>query len=157
MKFFAALMIILLAAGLSPALAQQDEDDQYLIIYSLIQQADGLAAAGQPQRALAQYAEVQNELQKFQKIYPDWNPKIVNFRLKYLAEKIADVTAELPPTNPPPPTVAATNVVPAPPVAPAQPGPATGDFARPASAIAVGQHDACRKAEGGAGRAAGGD
>jgi Flp pilus assembly protein TadD len=96
MKQIIALVILLLAAGLTPALAQADADDQYLMIYSLLQQADNLADSGQPQQALAQYAEVQTELQKFQKVFPDWNPNIVNFRLKYLAGRIADVTASLP-------------------------------------------------------------
>jgi Flp pilus assembly protein TadD len=96
MKQMFALVILLLAAGLTPALAQADADDQYLMIYSLLQQADNLADNGQPQQALAQYAEVQTELQKFQKVFPDWNPNIVNFRLKYLAGKIADITAALP-------------------------------------------------------------
>ena len=42
----------------------------------------------------------------FQRVFPDWNPRIVNFRLNYLAEKIAEVTAKLPSTNAPPPTAA---------------------------------------------------
>ena len=96
MKQIFALVILLLAAGLTPALAQADADDQYLMIYSQLQSADNLADSGQPQRALAQYAEAQTELQKFQKVFPDWNPTIVNFRLKYLAGKIADITAALP-------------------------------------------------------------
>jgi tetratricopeptide (TPR) repeat protein len=113
MKFYAALVIILLAAGLSSARAQQSADDQYLIIYSLMQQADALAGSGDPRQALAQYTGVQGELQKFQNVFPDWNPKIVNFRLKYLAEKIAEVTAQLPATVAPPQMASATNVVPA--------------------------------------------
>jgi Flp pilus assembly protein TadD len=118
MKQVFALVIILLAAGLLPSFAQSDADDQYLVIYSLLQQADNFADSGQPQRALKQYAEVQNELQTFQKVFPDWNPNIVNFRLKYLAGKIADVTASFPPrlpvvTNAPAPTVAVTNAGPA--------------------------------------------
>ena len=118
-----ALVILLLAAGLTPALAQSDADDQYLVIYSLLQQADNLADSGQPQRALAQYAEVQTELQKFQKVFPDWNPNIVNFRLKYLAGKIADVTTALPaPVKAPIP--AATNA-PGRPAAVADAGPGT--------------------------------
>jgi tetratricopeptide (TPR) repeat protein len=114
MKFFAALVIILLAAGLSSARAQQGADDQYLTLYGLMQQADGLAASGQPRRALDQYVEVQGELQKFQKIFPDWNPTIVKFRLKYLAGKITDLTAQVPatPTNSPP-VITTTNPIPA--------------------------------------------
>jgi tetratricopeptide (TPR) repeat protein len=123
MKQMFALVILLLAAGLTPALAQSDADDQYLVIYSLLQQADNLADSGQPQRALAQYAEVQTELQKFQKVFPDWNPNIVNFRLKYLAGKIADVTTALPaPVKAPIP--AATNA-PGRPAAVADAGPGT--------------------------------
>ena len=102
MKFFAAFVMLLLVVGLSPARAQ-NADDQYLIIYSLIQQADTLAGSGDARQALAQYNEVQGELEQFQKAFSDWNPKIVNFRLKYIAGKIAEVEAQLPPmpTNSP--------------------------------------------------------
>lgn len=122
MKQIFALVLLLLAAGLTPARAQADADDQYLVIYSSLQQADHLADSGQPQRALTQYAEIRTELLQFQKVFPDWHPDIVNFRLKYIAGKIADVTAALPPaipparpvvTNAPPPTVTLTNSVPA--------------------------------------------
>jgi tetratricopeptide (TPR) repeat protein len=116
MKFFAALALVWLAAGLLSAQAQENADDQYIILYGLIQQADGSASSGQSQQALDQYAEVQGELQKFQKIFPDWNPTIVKFRLKYLAEKIADLTAQIPvapPTNSPP-AINATNPNPSP-------------------------------------------
>src|SRR5450432_2538937 len=106
MKFFAALtMVLLLAAGLSSARAQQNADDQYIILYSMIQQADGLASSGQSRQALNQYVEVQGQLQQFQKIFPDWQPTIVKFRLKYVAGKIADITAQVPavpPATPPP-------------------------------------------------------
>ena len=96
MKRLVALLILILAAPLPSARAQQGPDDQYIIIYTLMQQADSLDGSGQSQQALAQYVQVQGELQKFQKIYPDWNPRIVSFRLNYLAEKIAEVTAKLP-------------------------------------------------------------
>jgi tetratricopeptide (TPR) repeat protein len=96
MKRLVALLVLILAVLLPPARAQQGPDDQYVVIYSLMQQADTLDSSGQPRQALAQYVEVQGELQKFQQIYPDWSPRIVNFRLKYLAEKIAEVTAKLP-------------------------------------------------------------
>jgi tetratricopeptide (TPR) repeat protein len=108
MKHIALFALLFLAAGLSSARAQS-ADDQYVALYSLIQQADTLADAGQPRPALTQYTEAQTELQKFKTVFPDWNPQIVTFRLKYLAEKIADLTAELPP-----PTAAVeTNLPPA--------------------------------------------
>jgi Flp pilus assembly protein TadD len=95
-KRLVALLILILAARLPSAHAQQGPDDQYIILYTLMQQADALDGSGQPRQALAQYVQVQGELQKFQNIYPDWNPRIVSFRLNYLAEKIAEVTAKLP-------------------------------------------------------------
>ena len=96
MKRLVALLILFLAIALSSARAQSNPDDQYLIIYSLMQQADASGNAGQPRQALAQYADVQAQLQKFQRVYPDWNPRIVSFRLKYLAGKIDELTAQLP-------------------------------------------------------------
>ncbi|HTV76117.1 MAG TPA: hypothetical protein VMD57_03890, partial [Candidatus Baltobacteraceae bacterium] len=101
MKFLAAL-VIFLAVALPRARAQESADDQYVVIYSLMQQADTLQATGEPRQALDEFVEVQTELQKFQKIFPDWHPAIVNYRLNYLAEKIAEVTALLPVTNAPP-------------------------------------------------------
>jgi Flp pilus assembly protein TadD len=96
MKRLVALLILILAAALPPARAQQGPDDQYIILYTLMQQADSLDSSGQSRQALAQYIQVRGELQKFQKIYPEWNPRIVSFRLDYLAGKIAEVTAKLP-------------------------------------------------------------
>ncbi len=95
MKRLVALLILILAVPLPSVCAQQGADDQYIIIYTLTQQADSLDSSGQLQQALAQYVQLQDELQKFQKNYPDWNPRIVSFRLNYLAEKIAEVTAKL--------------------------------------------------------------
>ncbi|HTA95312.1 MAG TPA: tetratricopeptide repeat protein, partial [Verrucomicrobiae bacterium] len=113
MKFFAALAFIL-AVALSQARAQQNPDDRYVGIYSAIQGADSL---GNSSEALAGYVAAQGELQKFQKLYPDWNPKIVSFRLNELSGKIAALTAQFPATNPPSQTapalstISATNVI----------------------------------------------
>jgi Flp pilus assembly protein TadD len=77
-----------------------------------MQQADTYDNSGEPRRALDDYVEAQTNLQKFQKVFPDWSPNIVNFRLNYLAEKIAEATARLPSTNtlPPAASVSATPV-----------------------------------------------
>ena len=115
MKRLVALLILILAAPLPSARAQQGPDDQYVIIYALIQQADSLDGSGQSQQALAQYIQVRGELQKFQEFYPNWNPRIVNFRLNYLGEKIAKETAKLsvvPQSGTPPPATPAPGAVP---------------------------------------------
>lgn len=107
MKWLAGFAVLFAALALSPmARAQGNPDDQYLIIYAIIQQGDAFDNSGEPRRALEDYAGAQDDLQKFQKVFPDWNPRIVKFRLNYLAEKIAEVTAKLPsrpPGGTPPP------------------------------------------------------
>ncbi|MGH7940349.1 MAG: tetratricopeptide repeat protein [Limisphaerales bacterium] len=105
MKNFAALVIAFFMA-LSTVYAQQSPDDQYVIIYVLIQQGDASLTAGQPRQALGDYVEAQRELKQFQQVYSDWNPMIVNYRLNYLAQKIAALTPRLVTTNSPPVTVA---------------------------------------------------
>ena len=125
MKFFAVLAIFLFVAAFLPARAQSAADDQYIAIYGLIQQADTLAGSGRPQSALTQFILVQGELQKFQKYYPAWNPKIVNFRLNYVAGKIAGLKTQLPAP------VAVAPAVPAPDVrVPNAPAPAVVDDLR---------------------------
>src|SRR5581483_5950688 len=78
MKILAAFFAIaLLAFAPSQLRAQSTPDDQYVSIYSQIQQADSLQAAGQTRQALTGYSQAQQKLVKFQKMYPDWNPRIV--------------------------------------------------------------------------------
>ncbi|HEY1660806.1 MAG TPA: tetratricopeptide repeat protein [Verrucomicrobiae bacterium] len=95
MKYSAWLAILIFAVTLS-ARAQSDPDDQYIIIYSMMQQADSLKAAGQPAQALTEFQQSLADLKKFQSVYPDWNPTIVNYRIKYITDKINGLTAQMP-------------------------------------------------------------
>lgn len=105
MKYFAALAIAFFLAV--PAVhAQQSPDDQYVIIYVLIQQGDANLNSGETRQALGDYVEAQKELKQFQQVYSDWNPMIVNYRLNYLAQKIAALTPRVIKTNAPPEKVA---------------------------------------------------
>ena len=96
MKRFAALLGLALAVALPMTRAQQNPDDQYLAIYSQMQQADTLQAAGQPRQALAGYTQALAELQKFQKMFPYWDPEIVDYRLIIFTKKINGLAAQLP-------------------------------------------------------------
>ena len=109
MKRIAAFLVLLLTAGMLTARAQQNADSQYLNLYGAIQQADDLAGSGDLRQALAKYTELQAQLHQFQNAFPNWNPGIVTFRLKYLADKISELTAQLPP---PSPAITATNAGP---------------------------------------------
>jgi cytochrome c-type biogenesis protein CcmH/NrfG len=111
MKLFAACVVAFLLV-LPVARAQENPDDQYVIVYTLIQQGDTDLNAGQTQPALEQYREAQQELLKFQQVYGDWNPTIVNFRLKYLSDKIAALAPPSSPATNPPPAAAAQSPAP---------------------------------------------
>ncbi len=88
MKLF--LAVALLMAGLVPAArAQQEADEKYITVYGLIQQADTLADSGETHAALRAFVDAQAQLVKFQKLFPNWNPTIVNYRQDDIAKKIA--------------------------------------------------------------------
>jgi hypothetical protein len=96
MKYLVVFASLFVALASYSAHAQATPDDQYVSIYTEIQQADSLQSAGQTQQALTAYDQVYQQLEQFQKVYPDWNPRIVNFRLNYLQQKINDLTAKMP-------------------------------------------------------------
>ncbi len=99
-------------------------DDEYVRIYNQIQQADQLVRTGQTDQARQRYEEARQALQSLQQHQPDWNPRVVEFRLRYIAAKLAALPA--PPLSAPPETpaqpVPATQP-PAPRESPAQPAP----------------------------------
>jgi len=106
MKRFAVLVLAYLLFSLLPARAQSP-DEQYVQIYSLIQEGDSLNRAGESARSLAKYIEAQSALQRFQKGYPDWNPQVIKFRQSYLDEKIRGESGHTPAVaSPPRPAVA---------------------------------------------------
>ncbi|MDQ6632928.1 MAG: tetratricopeptide repeat protein [Verrucomicrobiota bacterium] len=91
------------------ALHAEGPDDQYLQIYSLIQQADTLNQNGQGTVAAQKYLEAQSALTKLQSIYPNWNEKVVKYRLSYVAEKLTPLRPLLSSTNAPSIARARTN------------------------------------------------
>lgn len=101
-RIFARVGIILLLLG-APSVRADGPDDHYVVIFNLIQEADNLNENGQIRPALRKYTEAQQALEKFRTTFPNWNDKIVNYRLNYLATKIAPLAAKLPPDNITPP------------------------------------------------------
>ena len=67
-------------------------DEQFVGLYGLIQEADKFNAAGQTRAAVTKYLEAQVGLKNLQSAFPDWNPKIVNFRIQYIASKLEPLT-----------------------------------------------------------------
>ena len=98
MKLLFGVAILLLL--ISPPEARAEAvDDQYVGIYNLIQQGDALNENGQLTPAMAKYSQAQADLIRFQTANPDWNEKVVSFRLRYLAAKIALISSEAPPVT----------------------------------------------------------
>lgn len=90
MKRLFALAILGLALASASA---QNLDDEYVQIFNLIQEADGLSSV-HPSQALAKYLEAQKGLQQLRNGSPDWNPKVVAFRLSYVAAKISAISPQ---------------------------------------------------------------
>lgn len=91
--FVLAGLIGFLAFSCAHAVAQ---DDEYIQIYGVIQDADALGNSSQTGEALAKYIDAQTSLQRFQRIYPDWNRQVIQYRLNYLASRIAEISARTP-------------------------------------------------------------
>ena len=118
-------VVILALLALPPMVRAEGADDQYVGVYNLIQQADALNENGQAGPAMAKYAEAQAALNRFRAVYPDWNVNVVNYRLNYLASKMAALAPKVPnavvmtnaPVTAPPVTTPANVPVTPPPVA----------------------------------------
>jgi len=70
-------------------------DDQFVELYGLIQEADRLADSGETRFAIAKYVEAQTGLKNLQTNHPDWNAKIVSFRLGYVASRLEPLTKKV--------------------------------------------------------------
>ncbi|HOX56074.1 MAG TPA: tetratricopeptide repeat protein [Candidatus Paceibacterota bacterium] len=127
MKWFSVILVLLL--GLAGARAA-GADDQYVHLYNLIQEADKLKNAGQSSEALSKYVEAQAALQRIQKGYPNWNTKVVTFRMNYVTDQIAALSAQSPAAATPAAPAQSAKAPGAPPgigsTQPAQPTPADG-------------------------------
>jgi hypothetical protein len=89
-------VVVALVLAWSGAWAQ-GPGDEYVRIYSLIQEADKLNSDQQPSGALLKYLEARTALRQLQKGFPDWKPEVISFRLSYVASKIAALSARFPP------------------------------------------------------------
>jgi hypothetical protein len=99
LKWLSGLIILTLLTASWP-LRADDIEAQYLSIYSIIDQADSLNKSGKTDSAKAKYQEAQTALLNLKKSDPTWKVKVVAFRLKYVAGKIAALSQ--PPAAPAP-------------------------------------------------------
>src|SRR5262245_16781699 len=95
MKMRFPFVISLLMCFLFAAHAEGPED-QYLRIYSLMQDADTVFDTGSTRLAMEKYTEALNALKKFQAVYPNWNEKVVSYRLTYIETKLSRLVEKFP-------------------------------------------------------------
>src|SRR6266516_5698110 len=93
MKRFSPWILILLLVASRPARAAEEPEDHYLRVLKLIEQAESFNTNSQAGLALAKFQQARAELQGLQKTYPTWNVKMVSYRSKSLAERIAALWA----------------------------------------------------------------
>ncbi|HTL17182.1 MAG TPA: tetratricopeptide repeat protein [Patescibacteria group bacterium] len=117
MKRFVVLFCLILL-GVATVVRGQGLDDEYVQIFRLIQEADSLSSNA-PSQALAKYLDAQTALDRLHKGSPDWNTRIVTYRLSYLAERIAALS----PTVAPGTTTSTNDTTAAAKEIPARPGP----------------------------------
>lgn len=68
--------------------AAQSADDRYVQVYSLIEDADKLSDAGQTRQAMTKYLEAQVAIKDLQQSFPEWNKKVVAYRLSYISSRL---------------------------------------------------------------------
>lgn len=108
--------LVALCVGAYLVCAQGGPDDQFIVAYNLIQQAEQSRDA---RVASHLFEQAHSQLLKIQRSYPSWNERVINYRIRFCSEKLATLReaaakapSAAPATNTPPGTVAP--VVPAP-------------------------------------------
>jgi Flp pilus assembly protein TadD len=71
-------------------------DDDYVRLYRQLQQADQLLDSGQQAEAEREFVAVRDALLQLRTNYPAWNPQVVEFRLRYLAQRLTTMAPQSP-------------------------------------------------------------
>jgi hypothetical protein len=89
LRRFLTVFVVALLPAVLPGRVWAGADDDFIAIYNLIQQADSFRETGQVATAREAYGNAQRRLRELQRGYPTWNERVVNYRLRYVAEKMA--------------------------------------------------------------------
>lgn len=80
-----ALLVAFLMAGVLRA----GLDDDFVEVYQLIQQTEAQRQAGRLEEARTGYEQARTMLQALKKSHPEWNERVIAYRLRYVDEKLA--------------------------------------------------------------------
>lgn len=91
-SFFSASILVatLLVGGINTHAAEQDTnvDDLYIQVYNTILGADEAWQMGKKREAWQLYQQAQSFLKDIKTQYPNWNQKLIDFRLSYIDAKL---------------------------------------------------------------------
>ncbi len=125
MRYFS---LMVLATFLTVALARAEgPDDLYVKVYNLIQQGDDFSRAEQNRSAFERYQQAQKSLQSIRETYPEWNPKLLEFRISYVNDRLKAFGVN-PPAAPVTPAPATTVPPPSSPASPAAASPVKAEL-----------------------------
>ena len=118
------VVVALCNRGANQICAAADPGDRFLEAYFLIQEADAAQRQADWAKADTKFNGALEILKEIKKDSPDWNPNIIEFRLKYVSDRLAELKSKLQPAPAPAPpaetpSAATTNVPPAQPAPPA--------------------------------------
>jgi len=99
------VLLAIALAAVNVGRAATDQGDRYLGAYFLIQEADEAEASNDVVNASAKLDGAVKILTEIQAESPDWNPTLVNFRLKFCADHLAAMAPKLPTTTAATPSV----------------------------------------------------
>ena len=88
------LAAALLVGGINTYAAEQDTnvDDLYIQVYNTILGADEAWQMGKKREAWQLYQQAQSFLKDIKTQYPNWNQKLIDFRLSYIDAKLEQFT-----------------------------------------------------------------
>ncbi len=66
-------------------------DEMFVTAYDLIHQADFQKERNDGRAAWPLYARAQQDLRSLQRVFPEWNDRVVNYRLRYVAAKLEEL------------------------------------------------------------------
>lgn len=82
------LVALLTLPLISSQVRSQSADQDYIEIYKLIKEADQYRDTGLAEQAATAYAQASKRLRTFQKTNPNWNDRVIEFRLKYIGREM---------------------------------------------------------------------
>ncbi|MEX1110942.1 MAG: tetratricopeptide repeat protein [Chthoniobacterales bacterium] len=101
-------ILVTLVAGMAPLSAQDDPSGAFFAAYQEYQRAERLEREGRNDDAIAKFRYVAAQLGQIKSQHPDWQPLVVDFRLRKTSQAVLRLEGSLAsPTLGPPPDLAA--------------------------------------------------